>query len=92
MGYYIETPKSKGKAQWLIDNAQGIQVIPDWEVTKLGHVLVCVVDNGPFEAAGICYSENELDSFARPDGRPKTWVAIPKDQATKLCPEFKELL
>lgn len=39
--------------------------------------IVCVVNNGPFEAAGYAFDEQELKVFARPDGRPKRWLLIP---------------
>ena len=38
--------------------------------------LICVVDNGPFAAAGYAYSESEYDEFARPDGRPRKWFTL----------------
>ena len=30
-----------------------------------------MVDNGPFTAAGICYSEQEFDEFRAPDPTPE---------------------
>lgn len=44
--------------------------------------LVCVVDNGPFAAAGYAYSEEERNEFARNDGRTKIWLVVPN--AAKL--------
>lgn len=36
--------------------------------------LVCVVDNGPFGAAGYAYCESEMRAFQNPgDKRPKRW-------------------
>ncbi len=46
--------------------------------------LVCVVDNGPFEAAGFAFSENEFAAFCYPDGRPREWVLIDWDKACEL--------
>jgi hypothetical protein len=44
-----------------------------------------VVDNGPFEAAGFCFSEKELEEFGRPgDHRPKVWVAMDWKRASEL--------
>lgn len=37
--------------------------------------LVCVVDNGPFAAAGYCYDKREFEDFSYPgDIRPKQWL------------------
>lgn len=44
--------------------------------------LVCVVSNGPFEAAGYCFSEAEYAAFTEPtDDRPKTWLRVPDVEA-----------
>lgn len=75
MGYYINSD-SKGrnlglsKVNSLLKDgailATGMEFIPD---------LVCVVDNGMFEAAAYCYSEQEYQEFANPsDRRQKTWM------------------
>lgn len=46
-----------------------------------------LVDNGPFEAAGIAFSQRELDAFNRPsDPRPKTWLKVPTKEVLKLQP------
>jgi hypothetical protein len=42
--------------------------------------LVCVVDNGPFEAAGYAYSFAEFQAFRRFDGRPRKWLTHPQAQ------------
>ena len=39
-----------------------------------GKGIICVVDNGPFQAAGFAYSQDELDSFKYPCGRPKAFI------------------
>ncbi len=43
--------------------------------------IICVVDNGPFEAAGFAYSQRELDFFSIPDGRPRTWVVMDRKRS-----------
>ncbi len=62
MGYYVDPPTGT-KEEWL--DFHGVEVMPgdlSW-----GHspdtVLVCLVDNGPFTAAGICYNEAEFNEF-----------------------------
>ncbi len=61
MGYYIDPPEGT-KEEWL--NFHGVEVAGD---LRWGHppdtVLVCLVDNGPFTAAGICYNGAEFNEF-----------------------------
>lgn len=79
MGKYINQ-NSKGetlgleKAKELIaDGATPITEPKEWQ-----EGLVCVVNNGFFEAAGYCYSPDELEAFKYPDGRSRTWLHYPK--------------
>lgn len=54
MGYYIETEGVKGKAQALVDlhEAEILAQAPDtFDDVPEDKALICVVDNGPFEAA-----------------------------------------
>jgi len=45
--------------------------------------LVCVVENGTFDAAAYCYDEAEFADFTDPsDRRRKTWLVVPN--AAKL--------
>jgi hypothetical protein len=39
--------------------------------------LVCVVDNGPFAAAGYAYSEQEWAHFKSYSSRKKKWFLLP---------------
>jgi len=76
MGKYInhtfteEPLPALGKVQALVaDGAKVIQRPTIWEED-----LVCVANNGFFECAAYLYSQNELEAFAYPDGRTKTWL------------------
>jgi hypothetical protein len=76
MGLYInELPNgtplpSKGKARVLLNEGATYH-----QVDKFVPNLVCVVDNGPFEAAAFCYNINEYLAFTdKRDKRPKTWL------------------
>lgn len=75
MGLYINKdskgdPLSHNKAKSLInDGAQVISPPHEWEEN-----IVCVVDNGPFMAAGYCFSPDEMDAFKYEDGRQKVWL------------------
>lgn len=80
MGYYInKTSKgvdlnARGKASQLIaDGATKLTGPPIFQEN-----LVCVVENGPFDAAGYCYCEKEFQVFNIFDGRPKTWLIHPE--------------
>lgn len=39
--------------------------------------LVCVVDNGAWEAAAYAYSPDEMEVFKYPDGRQRVWLTVP---------------
>lgn len=87
MGYYIETDYHKNKAEWLKNNAGGIFIAGMPATQQEGYVPVCVVDNGPFEAAAIAYTKHEAGVFNRDyDPRPKQWLIIPIAEAERLCP------
>jgi len=85
MGYYINEidgesigATSQEKCDALI-KAGAIEV----DGTAFQENLICVVNNGPFAAAGYAYSEAEYNAFAEPDGRPRRWFTI--DRAKELA-------
>lgn len=70
MGYYIEVPENHGKAQQIVDIHGGtiLERMPEtFADIPEGQALICVVDNGPFEAAAFCYNEEEFAAFNTPD-------------------------
>lgn len=80
MGYYVN-PRGESKEQWL--KANGVLINPDTALSNFNYnstcLPVCLVDNGLFTAAGICYSPEETATFNRPDDeRPKDWYLVPK--------------
>lgn len=88
MGYYIETLMNAGKADQIIatHGAARLPDAPKWADIPDDKAVVCIVDNGPFEAAGLCYSESELKEFSDPnDTRPHTWLVMDKVTAYKLA-------
>lgn len=80
MGYYIEVDALHGKAQLILAQWPGRSVTADEAYAALmarKGAIICVVDNGPFEAAAHCYNVSEFDAFNRSDDhRPKTWLVI----------------
>ncbi len=90
MGYYIEGP-SKGKAKWLMDtyDAEEIVAAPGVILTRNsvppGKAIVCVVDNGLFEAAAYGYNNQELADFQAPwDLRPKRFIVMDEKKVQEL--------
>lgn len=85
MGYYIETPgHNRGKAQYIIENFSAAFVSSPPQ--NLGEeAVICVVDNGQFEAAAFCYDQSELEEFRNDrTGRPKTWLIMDRNLACEL--------
>ncbi len=88
MGLYLEP--NEEKESWLLANAEQVQlkdiVYKDIDKDK---VLVCLVDNFRFKAAGVVIDERELKAFTTPDdNRPKQWFLIHKDTAEEVAPEW----
>lgn len=82
MGQYLNrTPTgaplpAKGKADAILAAFPGAKEI--WPARReFVDDLVCVLENGPFDAAGYAYSEQEMLDFAQPDGRRKRWLIVP---------------
>lgn len=81
MGMYINAinglpAPATGKVDFLLTNAPGTIILSappeEWR-----NDLVCVVDNGLFDAAGYAYDANEMEAFKYPNNRPKTWLMVP---------------
>jgi hypothetical protein len=89
MGYYIETAQPTEKAKQLFDLYQEAELVlsPESFDFTSDFALICVVENGLWDAAGIAYNADERDAFNNPnDTREKTWLKIPKSLAINLCP------
>ena len=83
MGKYINQINGnrvpdKGKVEFILKHVPtAVKVDPP---TQWQEGLVCVVDNGVFEAAGYAYDEQEMELFLRPDmraQRPRQWLVVP---------------
>ena len=77
MGYYID-PQDMSKEEFLDKYGSEVTAAQAREhhAGKDGLFVVCLVDNGHFKAAGICYSDDERDRFLSPDGRPRSWFLV----------------
>ena len=79
MGYYIEVPKNQGKAKQisLMYDGEIIEKPKNFSDIPSNKAIICVVDNGLFEAVGFCYSEKEFLVFSNSmDRRPKQWLLL----------------
>lgn len=74
MGCYVNPPGGNNE-RWLELN--GVRMRHPCPVAE-DHLIVVLVDNGPFKAAGVAYSKAELEAFTEPgDFRPKEFFAVP---------------
>lgn len=88
MGFYIDPP-DEDKESFLSREGKPITETAAKAFAFTGDSLpVCLVDNGPFTAAGIAIDARERDHFARDtDPRPRQWYIVPK---AKLSPYYQE--
>lgn len=88
MGFYIQTPgHSHDKARVLCSEFGAVRIDkPDnFEDVAKENGLLCVVDNGVFEAVGFCFDAREFIDFCNPtDIRPKVWLLMDRKKAEKL--------
>lgn len=86
MGFYINPLTGERKEDWLSREGELVELEPGQRVPSLpspgsDKVLVCLIDNRIFTAAGITYSQRELEAFTMPDDpRTKTWYLVPKEK------------
>jgi len=89
MGHYIQCERNVGKAQQIVLEHGAIAVanapvnldgIPD------DMALICVVENGDFDAAALIHDQRELEDFSIYDtsGRYRTWLVMNKELAWRL--------
>lgn len=85
MGLYIGIDMHHGKAGFLIKQcgAELLDAAPaSFEAIPKGKVLVCVVDNGPFEAAAIVVDAEFFAQVMDPtDTRPRNYLMMDRNAA-----------
>jgi hypothetical protein len=90
MGFYVETPNSRGKAEYLIEEHDAVHITREEaeEIVsdpKSEYAVIVVLNNVMFEAAGYAYDKRELGHFLAPDDpRPKVCLAVDKKVVQKL--------
>lgn len=83
MGYYLEpannVPGKPSKKAYLEKEAKKIPAAAWPDDPSLA--LVCLMFNGAWWAAGVCYSKREMGAFNDPnDGRERTWFHMSKEK------------
>lgn len=93
MGYYIQTSEPKGKVEAICKGLNGIEITQDeaaFFVKEQMGAVICVVDNGKFEAAAFCHNLDEFRVFSDPqDDRPKRWVMVEDIEKVKELTRFR---
>jgi hypothetical protein len=73
MGCYVN-PSNVSKEEFLV--LHGVPTNGPGPISET-HLPVCLVDNGMFTAAGVGFSEAEVEAFNRPDDRrEKMWFMV----------------
>ena len=84
MGCYID-PKNETKEQFLKREGEEIKVFGSNLYIQDNFYPVCLVNNGQFTAAAICWNEEEFKRFTRPeDLRPKVWFLVSFDKLREV--------
>ena len=78
MGYYIdrfeaELLPTKGKADFLVSKGAKKIEIPE----RFTNDLVCVIDEGIYDAAGFAFNENEMKRFLNDGYGRSEWLKVP---------------
>lgn len=80
MGYYINPPDmEKEKFLAIYGSPITAEQASKHSANDDQKLVVCLVDNYQFTAAGIAYDDRERDAFMMPDGRAKKWYLIDKE-------------
>lgn len=90
MGKYIngEGMRTHGKARWCVVNIADTRevTLEEAKQAKPDEAVICVVNNGFFEAACYCANSKELEACNHPsDHRLKTWLLAPRDKVEEIA-------
>jgi hypothetical protein len=91
MGFYLDVAYPVAKATQLMHMGATELTYPPDSISDLPQdkALVCVVENGVFDAAALAFDDEELARFKAPDTgrftRPRTWLVMDKQQAYELA-------
>jgi hypothetical protein len=79
MGCYVN-PDTEGKEAFLTREGRRVSMADAGLADFVTEFPVCLVDNGPFKAAGVGFDYREYEAFANPDGRKKVWYIVSVDK------------
>ena len=90
MGYYIN-PKNKTKEEWLLKNAQELTKKEAFYSIADNKIAILVwINNGPFTACGIAFSEDEFLAFTmESDHRPKKFFVIEREKLKEVVEDYE---
>lgn len=94
MGAYVN-PGPENKEVWLQREGKLLPIgeIPQWDLVPASMLIVCLVTNPTFTAAGICFDEEELIRFSDPrDERSKIWYLVKTWKLLSVSSELKSYL
>lgn len=87
MGVYIQSD-NPDKVAGILEKYPEAKRVPEpaaFSEIPSDQALVCVVDNGLFHAAAVCYDAKEFMVFSDPeDARPKTWLTLPRTTVLEM--------
>ncbi|HEY8536652.1 MAG TPA: hypothetical protein VIL25_09380 [Vicinamibacterales bacterium] len=97
MGLYVDAPGMGPfqKDDFLIEHYGATRVVEPESLAEIPaeKMLICVVRNHAFDAAGIIFDERELKRFTDPgDPRPRTWLLMDRETVLRLQPEVADYL
>lgn len=91
MGFYVN-PRGETKESFL--EREGIRASSSdlklgWKSVPTGFLPVVLINNGPFTAAGIAYSESEFKEFTRlDDPRPRQMFFVEIEKLLRVAPDL----
>lgn len=96
MGIYVN-PSDMLKELWMLKNGEEVlpHELPDKApVGDADSRLVCLVNNGGFNAAAVAFSQDEYMVFRDPsDRRFKVWFSVPREKLLEVVPQpYHEML
>ena len=86
MGAYIN-PVGQTKEEFLNEKAKEITLneFRSFDFRDKNALPVCLINNGPFTAAGIAYNKKEQRAFTHEDDfRPKTYYLADKEELMEV--------